>query len=243
MSALVTTERNAFEQYAEAVSRNRIVGELLKFSKGDWLVGKDGEDIAMGTRLVAAMDELMVGWLKWENSKPVDMRMGRVIDGHVPEKRAELGDTDAAAWETDDNTGKPRDPWQLTNYLIMKDETGDQLYTFAPSSSGGISEVGRLSGVYGKTTRQRPDEFPIVALGVDSYMHSNKAYGRIKTPVLKVVGWTGKATTMAAIAGEAAEAEAAAEDQAEAEAAGEVPYRASTAPKGKAKTASDETRF
>jgi hypothetical protein len=147
-SSLATAPaRNAFEQYSEAVSRNRIVGELLKFSKGDWLFGKDGDDIAMGTELVAAMDELMVGWLKWEDSKPVDMKMGRVIEGHVPEKRADLGDLDQTEWETDDNTGKPRDPWQLTNYLILKEKNGDQLYTFAPSSAGGIGEIGRLSAV------------------------------------------------------------------------------------------------
>lgn len=206
--------RNAFEAYAEAVNRNRIVGELLKFNKGDWLAGQNNDELDAGTRMIAAMDELMIGWLKWEDGKPTDMKMGRVIEGFVPPSRKELGDTDEADWDVDDD-GKPKDPWTLTNYLILKEEDGDQLYTFAPSSKGGIGCIGKLSGIYGKAMRQKPDQFPIVELRFDAYNHPNKAYGRIKTPVLEVVGWAPKAPTLAAIVGEAEDA--AAENKAAAE--------------------------
>ncbi len=40
--------------------------------------------------------------------------------------------------------------------------------------------------------RQHPDEWPIVELGVGSYAHSNKAYGRIKFPTFEIVGWAPK---------------------------------------------------
>jgi hypothetical protein len=37
--------------------------------------------------------------------------------------------------------------------------------------------------------RTNPDEEPLIALGVGSYQHSNRAYGEIRYPILKVVGW------------------------------------------------------
>lgn len=228
--------RNAFEAYAEAVNRNRIVGELLKFNKGDWLSGQNNDELDAGTRMVAAMDELMIGWLKWEDGKPTDMKMGRVIDGFVPPSRKELGDTDEADWDVDDD-GKPKDPWTMTNYLILKEESGDQLYTFAPSSKGGIGCIGKLSGIYGKNMRQKPDQFPIVELRFDAYNHPNKAYGRIKTPVLEVVGWVNKSGTLAAIVGEAEDA--AADDKATAEIADEPAAKNS----GRRKAPAAETRF
>jgi len=40
--------------------------------------------------------------------------------------------------------------------------------------------------------RTKPDEWPIVALGVGAYNHPNKAFGRIKFPTLEIVGWEDK---------------------------------------------------
>jgi hypothetical protein len=135
-TSLATTERNAFQQYSDAASRSRIIGKLLKFSKGEYLAGQDNEEIAEGTRLVVNMDELMVGFQKWEGGKPADSEMGRVAEGFRPPKRADLGDLDESRWETDDR-GQPRDPWQLTNVVVLKAADGDQIYTFATSSKGG----------------------------------------------------------------------------------------------------------
>jgi hypothetical protein len=86
-----------------------------------------------------------------------------------------------------------------------KDE--DSLFTFTTSSRGGLNAIGELCKAYGKAMRQRPDEFPIVALKVGSYQHSNKAYGRIKFPILEVVGWAAKSDFAQALgaAGEQAE--------------------------------------
>lgn len=201
--AVAVSGKNYFEQYADAQSQNRIVGDLLKFAKGDWTAGQDGEEVDEGTELVANLDELMVGWVKWEGGKPTDMRMGRVVEAYQPARRNELGDTDREQWERDDR-GEARDPWQLTNYLILKEPGGEQLYTFATSSKGGMNAIGKLAGEYGKRIRQKPDEFPIVALGVDSYKHPNKAYGKIFTPEFKVVGWTGKGEFAEALADAAA---------------------------------------
>jgi hypothetical protein len=195
-SAVAAQEKNYFEQYGEQVSQRNIVGRLLKFSKGDYLVGEHNADMPVGTELVCNMDELMVGWIRWEDNKPIEQIMGRLIDGYQPLKREELGHEDKSLWEVDEVTREPRDPWQFSNYLIMKtpgeDDPEDALFTFATASKGGIGGVGKLCKDYGKAMRQRPDEFPIVKLDVGSYAHSNKAFGRIKYPILNIVGWTPK---------------------------------------------------
>lgn len=204
--ALALPEKNFFEAYAEAADTNRIVGDLLKFSKGEYLAGQNGDEVAEGTELVANMGELMVGWVRWEGGKPTDMQMGRVIEGYSPAGRRDLGDLDESEWERDEGTGQPRDPWQRTNYLILKEVEGDKLYTFATSSKGGLGAIAQLCKAYGKAMRQRPSEYPVVALNVDSYRHPNKAYGKIFTPKLDVVGWSDKGAFEEALAAEAAEA-------------------------------------
>jgi hypothetical protein len=194
---------NFFEQYSQAASGSRIVGQLLRFNKGDWLVGQEQDDVPPGTRLIANVGELMIGWNKWVGGVVEDMRMGRVVDGFQPPARSSLGDTDQSEWEMDDD-GNPRDPWQRTNYLILKDEKSDQLYTFAANSKGGINAIGELCGHYGKRIRQHPDDLPVISLGAGKYQHKNKAYGWIKFPKLDVVDWVDREAFVDAMAAEQA---------------------------------------
>lgn len=200
-TALTQPVDNPFEAYGEAVSQRSIVGKLLKFSKGDYLVGENNDEMEEGTELIANMDELMVGWIRWQDNKPSEQIMGRVAKSFQPPKRHELGDNDKEAWEVDDQ-GEPRDPWQLSNYLLMKEPGGEELYTFTTASRGGLNAIGELCKAYGKAMRQRPDEFPIVILKVGSYQHSNKAYGRIKYPIFEISGWAAKAEFEQALAAE-----------------------------------------
>lgn len=208
-TAIANTGGNYFQSYGDQVSQRSIVGKLLKFSKGDFLMGEDNDEVEEGTELVANMDELMVGWIRWADSKPTDQIMGKVSEGYQPPRRNELGDDDKAKWEIDEQ-GRERDPWQFSNYLILKTpgvDGEDALFTFTTSSRGGLNAIGELCKAYGKAMRQKPDEFPIISLGVDSYQHSNKAYGRIKFPVFKVIGWAPKgefAEALAEVAPEAA---------------------------------------
>jgi len=181
---------NPFLNYGEAAKQTSIVGDLLKFSKGDWSAGQNNTMIAEGTQFIANMDELLIGWIRWSDMKPTDHVMGKVSKRFQPPRRSELGDLDSAQWETDEN-GQTRDPWQLSNYLLMQDEDG-QLYTFTTSSRGGLNAVGDLCLKYGKMSRQKPDQYPVVAIGTGSYLHSNKAYGRIKYPTFEIVGWAAK---------------------------------------------------
>jgi hypothetical protein len=213
-TSIVNPGGNYFQSYGDQVSQKSIVGKLLKFSKGDYLVGEDNEEVPKGTRYVANMDELMVGWIRWEDGKPTDQIMGRVSEGYQPPKRNTLGDDDKDKWGVDAQ-GAAQDPWAFSNYLILKATDSDELFTFTTSSRGGLNAIGELCKAYGKAMRQRPEDFPVIELDVGSYQHSNKAFGRIKFPILKTVDWNSKAEFAEALANEAGAAETTEEDTGE----------------------------
>ena len=183
---------NAFEAYGNAVAPRLIVGTLLKFSQGfNFQAGQDGPEVAVGTVLVAIMPTLAAGWVKWESGLPTEQVIGLVAEGFTPPKRKDLGDTEESAWAEDDS-GQRRDPWQLSNYLVMADPNTRELFTFATSSKGGLSAVGELCKLYGKMMRQQPDKIPLVKLGFGSYKPRDPARSRVKYPTFEVVGWTDK---------------------------------------------------
>jgi hypothetical protein len=191
---IATTGPNAFEQYGNVASGRSVEGELLKFSKyDDWLAGKDGTRIASGTKLVAQMSSLQVGWIRWDDGKPVEYRMG-----HVPERRSDLDTQDKAMWPVDTD-GKPRDLWQFTNSLVLVNTETEAVYTFQPSSRGGIGAIGELCRAYGKRMRSHPDELPVVVLDMSSYQHRVKELGEIRVPVLRVAEWVPGEATAAAV--------------------------------------------
>lgn len=189
------TSGNVFAAYGESAgTTSYIVGDLLKFSKGDWLFGKNNQELADGTKLVAAMDTLAVGWQRWENQRPVEHRMGLLVDGFVPPPREELGDTDEGLWDRDDNN-EARDPWQYANYLQFVDpDNRDTVYTFTTSSKGGLGAVAKLCREYGRATEKEgcEEQLPLVVLSTGSYAHRDRSLGRIKFPVFTIVGWVNK---------------------------------------------------
>jgi hypothetical protein len=186
----VSSQTDLFRTYADACAPRTIIGRLIKFSKGDFITGDAGEIIADDVEFTAAMDELTVGWVRWEDNKIAEQRMGRVIDGFVPQPRRELGDVDAAAWETD-ATGKARDPWSFQNYLPLQRSDGE-LFTFVAGSRGALNAVAELCRIHSRHAKQNPDHYPVIRLRSDEYQHRVKEFGRIKFPVLGVVGWTTK---------------------------------------------------
>jgi hypothetical protein len=148
---------NPFAEYANAALTGNITGTLLKFSKGDWLAGKENREIAPGVRMVANMDLFEVGWVRWSSGKRTDTRMGRVVDRFVPARRNDLGDTDEDLWETDDK-GEPKNPWQFTNNVVRADPEAGEVYTFSTSSNGGRQACDRLCQAYGRERHRHPDE-------------------------------------------------------------------------------------
>ena len=184
------TETNPWLAYGNTVASSRIVGRLLKFTKfGQFVAGEEAEEVPMNTELMVHADEILVGYIKWAENRPVDTVMGRLCDGFEPPKRSELGDTDKELWEVDDNN-QSRDPWQFSAYVVMYDPEAEQIYTFATASKGGHKAVGIISKAYGQRARMMPEMFPVVRLNWTEYEHSNPRYGKIWNPVFDIVGWS-----------------------------------------------------
>jgi len=181
-----------FEMYADEVAPRYIVGKLLRFNKGDYLAGENSEPMPGGTRCVAALDELMIGWIKWHGGKPVEHLMVRLADGNRPPKRDALGDNEEAQWELDENTGKRRDPWSFANYLPILEAAAGELFTFTTSTSGGLRTIGDLSRRYAYHRKRHPDVFPLITLGVSSYEHKDRQIGRVKYPDFAPAGYAPK---------------------------------------------------
>jgi hypothetical protein len=187
-TAVALPEANHFVAYGDAVAARSIVGQLLRFRKGEYLAGEDNVVVKPGTLLVANMDELLFGWVKWVDRKPTEHVMGKVSEGYKPPLRRELGDTDDALWD-EDAAGKPKDPWALSNYLLFMDEYGE-LYTFTTSSKTGLNAVAKLAKEYGSQLAAHPDHWPVVQLAVSSY--EDRDFGRIPFPAFPLVGWFSK---------------------------------------------------
>lgn len=211
-------DSDPYSDYAKSQQSSFIIGKLLKFTKGDYAYGENNVPVPMGTRFVMNMDSLVVGWVRWENNRPSEQIMGRVQDRFTVPRRNELGDDDNELWELDAD-GRPRDPWQRGAYVLLKIEQGapvseDRLpadplfgiFTFAASSVGGLGAVNDVCKVYGEIRRQRPDEFPVIQIGMDSYQHRNRSFGRIKKPVFEVCDWAPKSVFPASLLGNAAHA-------------------------------------
>ncbi len=132
------------------------------------------------------MPTLTTGWQRWWQGRPTDARLGLVADGFRPPKRWELGDDDAESWETD-SSGERRDPWVEVLYLVLSGaDDGHAIFTFTSSSQGGRKAVHKLSAQFGKLMDEHPGTYPTVRLGVDTYLHQDRAIGRVKTPVFQV---------------------------------------------------------
>ena len=180
--------RNVYQQYRDEVRQTGIEGDLLRFNKlGEWIAGQEEEEIPEGTELVMGVNTFKVGWIKWEDNRPVDSRMGLLSEGFRPAAREDLGDTDEEQWETDDDD-KPRDPWQRTDQVLLKDLSDGRVFTFAPSSKSGKSAIGEVAGAYGDRVQDGHEaaEMPIVRLMSSHYKH--KKYGKVMVPVFELTG-------------------------------------------------------
>jgi hypothetical protein len=178
------------QQYGKAAkgSSGSIIGKLLTFNKGEWTAGQDNEEIPVGTKMVFNSDSVLVGWTRWEDSKPVEQEMGPVVDGFQPKPRGQLGWDDKSEWEQFPDGG-PRDPWAFGNQMLFKSVTKrPELFTFTTGSKGGLGAIGRLLERYAEEAMEgHADDYPVITLGADSYMHPT--YKKVWVPEFEIVGW------------------------------------------------------
>lgn len=182
---LVTTNYDAFGVVAQSLG-----GEgkpILRFNKGDWLVGAEADEVDIGTRLAVNIMQAEWGWIFWHDKKPEDRRMVAVATGTPIPSRSDLGHLDKDIWPRDAE-GRPQDPWQKTIEIPCRELEDEQReLTIAGSSKGFEGAVKKLFKQFAEEGRINPGKVPIVELGTDRYKHPT--YGQVKTPVLTIVEW------------------------------------------------------
>jgi hypothetical protein len=170
---------------AEADSRTGY-GKLLKFSRGQYLLGADGDVIAKNTVVTAGCDLTLVGFVRWEDGQPVEHKLLPVTSGGPFYRRVDLGFHDKEAWEKN-SAGEARDPWQEQILLPMMNADGE-INTFVTGSVTGKKSVLRLLREYRNHAKRNPNNYPQIKLGVDHFVHSDKTIGKVFYPSFEVVG-------------------------------------------------------
>jgi hypothetical protein len=198
---------NRYEAYGNSITRMTFPGDLLTFTKfGDFVAGRDKQEVPFGTRLVVHVPTMLIGYVRWENDMPVDYQMGLLEEGFVPPKRDELGYLDKSQWETYEDGGT-KDPWKSSNQVVMTGIDNEVVYTFTTSSKTGRSGLGIVVKEYGRRIRQFPDEYPVVELRRGSYIDRRRPFiGEVRIPVFTIVDWVPAephATVLAAFMGTA----------------------------------------
>jgi hypothetical protein len=189
MTSIATVTGNPWLVAASALSGGDKL--ILKHNKGDWLLGQEDEDVPQGTLIAVDMQNAEWGWLRWYDSKPADRRMHLISSGQAPEPRDALDHDDKELWERDPMTNEPRDPWQKTIEIPARELSGERREVLLSGSSRGWEGACKaLFKQYGEGLAAGKGALtPIVKLGVSHYDHKNKAFGRIKVPVLELVEW------------------------------------------------------
>jgi hypothetical protein len=159
--------------------------------RGVWSMGN--EEVPIGTKVVAMMDQLMKGFIRFDDGMPTTKLVPQsATEADVYTLRQSLGDLDKSLWERD-KKGKPIDPWKPARELpvILLTLTLDAV-VYSTSSQGGVKAVSVLKKALMGERRDPscPTALPIVSLDVDSYKHSEKEYGTIYTPMLDIDRWT-----------------------------------------------------
>jgi hypothetical protein len=157
---------------AVADTASRLIGQSLKFRKGEFVVGRD-EDKLNGAVLVA--HRVVRCWQKWADARVVDTlyaEPGKLLPG--------------SAEEIEDLSDEPGE-WQLTTFLYLRDLDDGRDYAFITSSFGGRRAVESLASQINNMRWQRPGCLPLVRLDKGSF--KTRQYGDVPSPRFTVTGW------------------------------------------------------
>lgn len=165
--------------------------KMLKFKKGDYWC--DGEEIALGTQLVAHAVAWTKAWIKFENRTVVERRIYRISKGeHAPERdrlvdaEGKVMDADESFWPMGIN-GKPADPW-VYQYLLPMESKNGEVRIFVASSFGGRRAVADVCSAWGRRRAKQPNcGQPIIKL--EKLMMPTRNYGDVPRPYFEIIGW------------------------------------------------------
>lgn|SRR5215472_5893138 len=162
---------------------------LLKFKKGVYYIG--GDEVPMGTELVAHCIGWTRCWIKFENQQVVDRKMYRVAEGRRAPDREELDSKEPSMWPMGPN-GQPSDPWVYQYLLPMENTQNGDVYIFVTSSIGGKRAIADLCKAYSRrVARTGRSEQPLIKLS--KAVMPTRMYGDVPRPSFEIIGWTGDA--------------------------------------------------
>jgi hypothetical protein len=189
-----TLDPGPFRDMAAAMRiRGGFNGQLLKFVKGVWKLGRNGVDV-LGHSFVTRPDWAMHGWTKWWDRKIVDYRIGYIADRYKPPIREQLGDDDRDLW---DIWCGGRDPWgNLQWHLPMFNAVSNEQLLWTTDTMGGCDALAALLNAFADRLAADPADgkiLPIVELDSDTYHHPTR--GAIAVPLFNIVGYAVMPTT------------------------------------------------
>jgi hypothetical protein len=93
---LPATRGREVENILDAAQENAGFDKLLKFKKGDYLIGD--EPVPLGTQYIAHAVGWTKSWIKFVDGEVVDRKTYRVAYGERPPVREDLDDLDQDKW-------------------------------------------------------------------------------------------------------------------------------------------------
>ena len=153
-----------------------MIGKLLKFSKGEFLLGQDAEVIPEGALYTVACDMVLTGFIRWYDGRPAEHKLVRVATGAPLYRRDELGHNDKSQWENRPQGATARSLARTTMYVPVMNHDGE-VCTYTTNSGSGIKSLHRLLRRYATHAARHPDVYPLVKLKKSHWVHSDKAIG------------------------------------------------------------------
>ena len=155
-------------------------GNYVKFTKGRWLAGAANVELEDVTFAVNPAS-FMHGYINWDQRDSVTAKLGEVmqaVTGAIPAEPAAI------------ENGRWDEQWSV-EFVALEGEDKGEAFIFNTSTYGGLAQLkGELAPAVGAQIEAGEDPVAIVRLVSDSYMHPNKKFGEVFTPVFDIVGWT-----------------------------------------------------
>ena len=162
-------------------------GPFLKFDHGNWNSNK--VPVSKDDKFVVYVDQSEWGLVCWVGGQWVKEHVGPV-GAYQPPERETLDYFEPSTWpDKDDQTGQPRDPYQLTWYVKLGRMGSFDTFTWAFSTWGGRNAWRAFLDIVDIAEGQGQGGRPIVTLGTRK-RHYAKRRADVDEPALNIVGWT-----------------------------------------------------
>jgi hypothetical protein len=165
----------------ENTSGSMYIGEILRFKQGHYL--NTSKEIVRTEGKTFAFQSRRALWQRWEDEKPVDIRV--TLNGQKHPLRSSLGYTDEDEWPAG-RDGKPADPWSDVRLLHIIDQDTGESYTFSTSSYTGRLGVTDLMQAIQSYRIQHRGARPVIELSQKPWKGQN---GTIMRPCFPIAGW------------------------------------------------------